>query len=331
MYEDKTNMISIETLQSEIEAQLANIKWNKPPKGLYTPIEYSIALGGKRIRPVMCLASCMLFTDNYQKAIPAALAIEVFHNFTLLHDDVMDKADIRRNSPTVWKKWNSNTAILSGDAMLIEAYKLLAQTDSPAFSMILNTFNQTAVEVCEGQQYDMEFETRDDVSIEEYMEMIRLKTAVLLAGAVKIGALIGGASDTDTEALYNFAIKLGLAFQLQDDLLDTYGDEKTFGKAIGGDIMENKKTFLLISAMENAQPDQLNAIQAWINEENPVREEKVEAIRNIYDEIGVKYMAEEKINELFAQALQIVREMNISAEGKLFFTEFANKLLKRNK
>lgn len=330
MYE-LMKMISIETLRSEIESSLANIKWNKPPMGLYTPIEYSIALGGKRVRPVMCLASCMLFTDNYQKAIPAALAIEIFHNFTLLHDDVMDKADIRRGNPTVWKKWNNNTAILSGDAMLIEAYKLLAQTDSPAFSMILNTFNQTAIEVCEGQQYDMEFETRNNVSIDEYMEMIRLKTAVLLAGAVKIGALIGGASSVDTEALYNFAIKLGLAFQLQDDLLDMYGDEATFGKAIGGDIMENKKTYLLISAMENALPEQLNTIRAWIAEENPIREEKIEAIRNIYDEIGVKNMTEDKINELFAQALQIVREMNISAEGKLFFTEFANKLLKRNK
>jgi geranylgeranyl diphosphate synthase type II len=324
-------MISIDSLRIELEEKLANLNWSKAPQGLYTPVEYSMALGGKRIRPVMCLASCLLFTDNYQKAIPAALAIEIFHNFTLLHDDVMDKADIRRGNPTVWKKWNANTAILSGDAMLIEAYKLLAQTDSPAFSMILNTFNQTALEVCEGQQYDMEFETRDDVTIEEYMEMIKLKTAVLLAGAIKIGALIGGASDIDTEALYNFAIKLGLAFQLQDDLLDTYGDEKTFGKAIGGDIMENKKTYLLISALQNAKPEQLNTLQAWMEAENPKREEKVEAIRNIYDEIGVKNMTEDKINELFKQATQIVREMNISAEGKLFFTEFANKLLKRNK
>ncbi len=324
-------MISIDSLRIELEEKLANLNWSKAPQGLYTPVEYSMALGGKRIRPVMCLASCLLFTDNYQKAIPAALAIEIFHNFTLLHDDVMDKADIRRGNPTVWKKWNANTAILSGDAMLIEAYKLLAQTDSPAFSMILNTFNQTALEVCEGQQYDMEFETRDDVTIEEYMEMIKLKTAVLLAGAIKIGALIGGASDIDTEALYNFAIKLGLAFQLQDDLLDTYGDEKTFGKAIGGDIMENKKTYLLISALQNAKSEQLNTLQAWMEAENPKREEKVEAIRNIYDEIGVKNMTEDKINELFKQATQIVREMNISAEGKLFFTEFANKLLKRNK
>jgi geranylgeranyl diphosphate synthase type II len=162
-------MISIDSLRIELEEKLANLNWSKAPQGLYTPVEYSMALGGKRIRPVMCLASCLLFTDNYQKAIPAALAIEIFHNFTLLHDDVMDKADIRRGNPTVWKKWNANTAILSGDAMLIEAYKLLAQTDSPAFSMILNTFNQTALEVCEGQQYDMEFETRDDVTIEEYM------------------------------------------------------------------------------------------------------------------------------------------------------------------
>lgn len=324
-------MISIDSLQKELEEKLKSLNWNKNPQGLYTPVEYSIALGGKRVRPVMCLASCLLFTDDYQKAMPAAIAIEIFHNFTLLHDDVMDKADIRRGNPTVWKKWDANTAILSGDAMLIEAYKLLAQTDSPAFAMILNTFNQTALEVCEGQQYDMEFESRDNVTIAEYMEMIRLKTAVLLAGAVKIGALIGGAADADTEALYNFAIKLGLAFQLQDDLLDTYGDEKTFGKAIGGDIMENKKTYLLISAIERARPEQLNAIRAWIAEENPKREEKVEAIRNIYDEIGVKNMTEEKINQLFTQAIQIVREMNISAEGKLFFTEFANKLLKRNK
>lgn len=324
-------MLSIEELIHEVESSLRALSFRRAPYGLYEPIEYSLSLGGKRIRPVMCLATCALFTDNYKTAMPAALAIEVFHNFTLLHDDVMDNALIRRNKPTVHAKWNANTAILSGDQMLIEAYKLMAQTDSPASALILSTFSQTATEVCEGQQYDMEFEAAENVTIDQYMEMIRLKTSVLLAGSIKIGAMIGGATDSEIERLYQFGNAIGLAFQLQDDLLDTFGDEATFGKAIGGDIMENKKTYLLISALEHANATQKRELMQWINAENPNRDEKISAVRQIYNATGVKQMTEDKIEALHNQALEILREMDIAAEGKRFFTDFANSLIKRTR
>lgn len=324
-------MLSIETLRKEIEEGIAGFKFKREPIGLYDPIEYSMSLGGKRLRPVMCLAACSLFTDNYRQAMPAALALEMFHNFTLLHDDVMDNADIRRNQPTVKAKYGVNTAILSGDEMLIEAYKLLALTDSPAFSLVLSTFSQTATEVCEGQQYDMEFETRTDVTLAQYLEMIRLKTAVLLAGAIKIGALIGGGNAHDIEALYDYSIDLGLAFQLQDDLLDTFGDEKTFGKAIGGDIMENKKTYLLISALENADADQKKELLRWIGDTNAQRDAKVKAVRDLYEATGARKATEAKMEALYSKAMETLREMNISAEGKRFFADFGNMLLKRNR
>lgn len=322
-------MLSLETLRKDVEEGLQKLDYKRNPEGLYEPITYSMSLGGKRIRPVMCLAACALFDDDISKAMPAALAIEIFHNFTLLHDDVMDKASIRRNKPTVCTKWNNNVAILSGDAMMIEAYKLIAHTDSPAFSLILNTFSQTAIEVCEGQQYDMDFETRNNVTLNEYMEMIRLKTAVLLAGSIKIGALIGGATDADTQLLYDFGIKIGLAFQLQDDLLDTYGDETTFGKAIGGDIMENKKTYLLISALEGANTEQKRELYNWLANQNADRQTKINSVRALYDAIGVRKKTEDKITELFDSASNILRSMEISAEGKRFLVDFANSLIKR--
>lgn len=324
-------MFSIDSLRNEVEEELRQLDYTRNPNGLYEPIDYSLSLGGKRIRPIMCLAACELFTDNYSKALPAALAIEMFHNFTLLHDDVMDRALLRRNKPTVCARWNNNVAILSGDAMMIEAYKLLSKTDSPAFSLILNTFNQTAIEVCEGQQYDMDFEQKMDVTLDEYMEMIRLKTAVLLAGSIKIGALIGGAIDADTKLLYDFGIKIGLAFQLQDDILDTYGDEQSFGKAIGGDIMENKKTYLLISALNKATLQQRHDLVDWIIATNPDRQTKIQAVRKLYDEIGVRQEAEKKIDDLFDSAMSVLKSMEISAEGKRFFADFAMSLIKRKR
>ncbi len=325
-------MLSIDALRKEVEQWLKEYAASKrEPRGLYEPLEYSLTLGGKRIRPVICLASCALFTDNYRIAKPVALALEVFHNFTLLHDDLMDNSSLRRNKPTVCAKWDANTAVLSGDLMMIESYRLLAQTDSPVYSQIYDTFTRTAIEVCEGQQFDMEFESRDDVTVDEYMEMIRLKTAVLFAASVKIGAMVGGAYGKDCDALYSFASDLGLAFQLRDDLLDTYGDEATFGKAIGGDIMENKKTYLLISALDNATSAQRERLQEWIGKVNPVRDEKVKAVTAIYDAIGVKSMTEKKINELYNKAMQTLREMEISAEGKRFFADFADGLLSRNR
>ncbi|MBE6340124.1 MAG: polyprenyl synthetase family protein [Bacteroidales bacterium] len=324
-------MLNAENLKKDVEQWLQELNYKRQPQELYTPIEYSLSLGGKRIRPVLCLAACTLFSDDYERAKPAALAIEIFHNFTLLHDDVMDHADIRRNKPTVCAKWNSNVAILSGDAMLIDAYQTISQVDSPAFSLILNTFTQTAKEVCEGQQYDMDFENTIDVTIEQYMEMIRLKTAVLIAASIKIGALIGGATDAETEILYNFGINMGLAFQLQDDLLDTYGNEATFGKAIGGDIMENKKTFLLISALENASAQQKRELLKWLDAVSPNREQKIAAVRSIYDQIGVKSLTEQKIAELHKKAMDSLREMDISIEGKRFFADFANSIFKRTR
>ncbi len=324
-------MLSIERLREEIEKGIGELAFKREPFGLYEPIEYSMSLGGKRLRPVMCLAACSLFTDNYEKAMSAALAIEMFHNFTLLHDDVMDKADIRRNQPTVVAKWDANTAILSGDEMLIESYKLLAKTDCPAFSLVMSTFSETATEVCEGQQYDMDFETRDNVSLEEYMEMIRLKTAVLLGCAMKIGALIGGGNARDTEDLYEYSIDLGLAFQLQDDLLDTFGDEKTFGKAIGGDIMENKKTYLLISAMQMANTEQKEELTKWLGDANAPREQKVAAVKAIFEATGAKKATEAKMEQLYEKAMMTLREMDISAEGKRFFADFGDKLMKRKR
>ncbi len=326
-------MLSLEILLQEIEQEIKAFSFPEKPHALYEPIEYSMSLGGKRIRPIMCLAACSLFTDDYKKALPAALAIEMFHNFTLLHDDVMDNANLRRNQPTVHAKYGQNTAILSGDQMLIEAYKLLTQTDSPMFSLVMNTFNTTATEVCEGQQYDMDFEQRTDVTINEYLEMIRLKTAVLLAGATKIGALIGGGGNKEVQALYDFSIYIGLAFQLQDDLLDTFGDEKTFGKEIGGDIMENKKTYLLISALQNADNEQRGELLKWLNKDRSmiIREEKVAAVRAIFEATGAHQATESKIEELHANAISTLREMDISAQGKRFFLDFADTLLKRKR
>lgn len=324
-------MQSFPDLVIEVEQAISSLNISRAPQTLYDPIEYVLSLGGKRIRPVMCLAACQLYTDNYHKALPAAMAIEVFHNFTLLHDDVMDNAAMRRNKPTVHIKWNANAAILSGDAMMIKAYQLLSQTDTANFAMLLDTFSQTAIEVCEGQQYDMEFEKRNDVTIDEYMEMIRLKTAVLLAGAIKIGAIIGGATTQDIEALYEFAQGIGLAFQLQDDLLDTYGNEATFGKPIGGDIMENKKTFLLISALQNANPTQKRELNNWISVKNADKSSKIDAVRTIYDELSIKELTQNEINKLFDKALSTLNQMDISVEGKLFFGNFAKMLIERNR
>ncbi|MCQ2214675.1 MAG: polyprenyl synthetase family protein [Bacteroidales bacterium] len=324
-------LFTLDSLRADVDAWVQGIELKKEPRNLYAPISYALSLGGKRLRPLMCVASCSLFKDDCSCARNAAMALEMFHNFTLLHDDVMDNSKLRRGQPTVHAKWNANTAILSGDQMLIEAYKLISDVDSPAATLILDVFNKTATEVCEGQQYDMDFEKQDNVSIDQYMEMIRLKTAVLLAASIKIGALIGGANITDTNALYDFGIQIGLAFQLQDDYLDVYGDEKTFGKPIGGDIVENKKTYLLISALQDASSAQKKEILQWIEKDNAVREEKIAAVTNLYNKIGVKEKTERKIEELLNKAMRMLSAMEISAEGKRFMADFVNMLVKRNK
>ncbi len=277
----------MDELEQLIESQIKLLNLSKQPEGLYRPIEYVLSMGGKRLRPRLCLMACKLFGGDVQTAAPVAIGLEVFHNFTLLHDDIMDNAPVRRGKPTVHKVWNENVAILSGDAMLIEAYKLVARAPEKYLSEVLNVFSTTAVEVCEGQQYDMEFESRGDVSINDYINMIRLKTAVLLAGSLKIGAIIAGADSAQAEHLYNFGINLGLAFQLRDDYLDSFGDTAVFGKKIGGDILCGKKTFLLCKAFELADDAQKAELEFWLANKTAPDDEKIAGVLNIFRKLGV--------------------------------------------
>lgn len=288
----------------DINKAIERLDWSREPQGLYAPIAYTLASGGKRLRPQLALLSCRLFGGDEEQALPVALALEVFHNFTLLHDDVMDRASVRRGRETVHVKWNDNTAILSGDQMLIEAYKLLAEAPGDKLPLLLRWFNEMATGICEGQQYDVDFEARADVTIEEYIEMIRLKTSVLLANALRSGAYIAGADEEQQKRLYDWGIHVGLAFQIQDDLLDVYGDEKTFGKAIGGDICCNKKTYLLLSAFAHADTAQREALEGWLA--RPASKEKIEAVTALYDAIGVRAMAEEAILSHSRQALALM-------------------------
>ncbi len=280
----------------DVNAEIGKLDWSREPQGLYEPIGYTLAAGGKRVRPQLALLATKLFGGNEEDVLPAALALEVFHNFTLLHDDVMDKAQVRRGRPTVHVRWNANTAILSGDQMMIEAYKLLSQVPEDKLATTLRLFNQMATEICEGQQYDVDFESRTDVTISEYMEMIRLKTSVLLATALKIGAYIADATEEQQEQIYNYGIHLGLAFQIQDDMLDCYGDQATFGKAIGGDIAENKKTYLWLTAAQKGAIDELA-----MREESMTQ--RFERILAIYDRLGVKAAAQEAIRLQTNQAI----------------------------
>jgi geranylgeranyl diphosphate synthase, type II len=284
------------------------------PKELYKPVEYILSNGGKRIRAVMTLIAANLFTEDIYKALAPALGIEVFHNFTLLHDDIMDKATIRRGNPTVHLKWDENTAILSGDAMMILANKLIAQAPINALVPVLQTFNKTALEVCEGQQYDMNLEQKDvlklTISESEYLEMIKLKTSVLIGASLKVGALCGGASIEQADILYNYGLNIGLAFQIQDDLLDTFGNEAEFGKRIGGDIIEGKKTYLLIVALENASKDDASILKATINKTDISDEEKISIIKTIYIKTKAKEIAEKKIESYFETAKKFLDQLN---------------------
>lgn len=303
----------------------------KAPTGLYEPIEYTLRLGGKRLRPVMLLAANQMFDGQEENVRNAAIGIETFHNFTLLHDDLMDKSPIRRGSPTVYRKWNENTAILSGDTMFALAWKYMLMQPHSNLQCILNTFNETAIGVCEGQQYDMEFENRDDVTIPEYMEMIRLKTAVLLAGALKIGALYANANENDIDNLYQFGIHLGMAFQLQDDLLDAYGDEKTFGKKTGSDIRDNKKTFLYLKANQIATMEKGSKLKELFKTNPADTTEKVETVLNIYKEINIKDIVESEIDKEFMQAKEYLAKINVDEAKKKPLIELTNSLLGRDK
>ena len=293
----------------DINKAIESLDWNKEPKGLYEPIAYTLASGGKRLRPTLALIAAesimnggLLNGDAIENTLPAALALEVFHNFTLLHDDVMDHAEVRRGRETVHVKWNENTAILSGDQMLIEAYKLLSDVPADKLPQVLKWFNEMATGICEGQQYDMDFEHMSQVTIADYMKMIELKTSVLLANAMRIGGYIAGADETQQKALYQFGLHIGLAFQIQDDILDVYGDPKTFGKAIGGDICANKKTFLLLSAMETADAESKAELLQWLMATDR-NEEKIAAVTAIYNRLNVREAAEATMEEHTSLAL----------------------------
>ena len=320
----------------DINKAIENLDWNKEPKGLYEPIAYSLASGGKRIRPTLALVAAqsimnggLINGEAIEQTLPAALALEVFHNFTLLHDDVMDKASIRRGRETVHVKWNENTAILSGDQMLIEAYKLLSEVPADKLPQVLKWFNEMATGICEGQQMDMDFEHMSQVSIADYMTMIEKKTSVLLAYAMKIGGYIAGATAEQQEALYQYGLHIGLAFQIQDDILDVYGDPKTFGKAIGGDICANKKTFLLLTALETADAETKAELLQWLIATDR-NEEKIAGVTELYNRLGVREAGESVMEEHTALALAQLDKLpqNDATES---LRELAEKLATRKK
>ena len=324
-------MKSFREITQIITAELEQINWDKEPRGLYDPIKYVLNLGGKRIRPVLTLMACNLFSDNVQPAVNSALGLEIFHNFTLLHDDIMDRADVRRGMPTVHKKWDDNTAILSGDVMQISSYQFIAKTPEIYLKQVLDLFSQTAAEICEGQQYDVDFENRDNVKAEEYLEMIRLKTAVLLGCALKTGAWIGGAGEEDAQLLYNFGINIGLAFQLKDDLLDVYGNESTFGKKIGGDILCNKKTYMLIRALELAKGNDSIALQKWLQiSDEKSRNDKIIGVTSIYDKLGIKSICEDKMQFFYTKAIANLGKISVLENKKQELRKLAEKLMFRN-
>lgn len=326
-------MYSVRDLQSlisiEIDKEIHQL-YQTEPKNLYEPVGYALSMGGKRLRPVMVLLASNLFSKTVEKAFPVALAIELFHNFTLLHDDIMDGAEMRRNNLSVYKKYNENIAILSGDAMSIMAYNYLLKCDSAELTSIIRLFSQTALEVCEGQQLDMDFEARLDVSIPEYVNMIRLKTAVLLASSLKLGALAANAPEKIANQLYDFGLNLGIAFQLQDDLLDVFADQDKFGKKIGGDIVSNKKTFLLLKALEISDDGTKMSIHDWMNKKDFDESEKIEAITSIYNKLNIKEITESYIDEFYQSALTVFDEINLDNETKAELLQLANLIMNRD-
>ena len=303
-------------LLDKINSHISDIQFTRTPAGLYDPIQYVLSMGGKRIRPVLMLMAYNLYKEDVSSIYDPATAIEVYHNYTLLHDDLMDRADMRRGKTTVHKVWNDNTAILSGDAMLVLAYQYMAASSSEHLKEVMDLFSLTALEICEGQQMDMNFESREDVKEEEYLEMIRLKTAVLLAASLKIGAILGGASPEDAENLYDFGMQIGVAFQLQDDLLDVYGDPAVFGKNIGGDILCNKKTYMLIKALERADRDQLEGLNHWLSATSFCPEEKISAVTELYTQIGIKAVCENKMREYYTRAMTSLGAVSVIEDKK---------------
>jgi geranylgeranyl diphosphate synthase type II len=327
-------MIQQTHIDNALTELFANLKFTQEPAGLYDPLRYMMEIGGKRIRPRLCLTTYSLFKDSLdRKVLAPAAALEVFHSFTLIHDDIMDKADVRRGVPTVYRKWNENTAILSGDVMSIESYKLIAEAPAEVLPEALQLFSKTAAEVCEGQQYDMDFENMECVPMEDYMKMIGLKTAVLIACSAKMGAVIAGAPAEDCERLYRYGYDLGLAFQIADDWLDTYGDPEVFGKAIGGDIVNNKKSWLMTRAFEKAadMKDELTAAMAMPVHTAEHRWAKVDAVKGIYDKLGIGEEAKQEIIRLHSQAMGYIAQLDLAPEKAALLENYAKKLIGRTK
>lgn len=322
-------MYSASQLLEKINAYIKHMPYSHEPRKLYDPIEYELSLGGKRIRPVLMLMAYNMYKEDVDSILPQAVGLETYHNHTLLHDDVMDKADMRRGKPTVHNVWSENAAILSGDAMLILSYQLMADCPNEKLKEVLEVFTRTTMEICEGQQWDMEFETRSDVTVNEYVEMIRLKTSVLLAAALKIGAYLANSPEEDANQLYEFGQKMGLAFQLQDDYLDVYGDPKVFGKNIGGDILCNKKTYMLITALSQANEKQRVELNKWLTMYEYIPEEKIAAVTRIYDELEIGDQCQRMIDTYYAQGLEILNDLSLPNEKKETLKAFVCSLMNR--
>ena len=324
-------MYTSTTILNLVNTFIDQLPYDRRPASLYEPIKYVLSLGGKRIRPVLMLLAYNLYKDDPERILMQAVGLETYHNYTLLHDDLMDNADMRRGHDTVHKRWDANKAILSGDSMLVLAYQRMQQCDQRHLQAVLDVFTETALEIGEGQEYDMTFEQRNDVTEDEYIEMIRLKTSVLLACAVKIGAILADAPADDVANLYKFGEQLGLAFQLQDDLLDVYGDPKVFGKAIGGDITSNKKTYMLINAFNRANADQRRQLEQWIGATQFDRAEKVQAVTAIYDQIGIRQLCEQKINFYFDECRKYLAKVNVSDDRKQQLLSYTDDMMTRRK
>ncbi len=322
-------MLSIAQLQQLFDEYAQQQALPPNPAGLYNPVRHIMSIGGKRIRPLLCLLGCQLFSDKIQKALPAAMAVEFFHNFSLLHDDVMDNAPLRRGFPTVHAKYGINAAILSGDAMLVKAYEYLSSADANLLPALIKIFNQTALEVCEGQQYDMDFETTMQVTKQQYLHMITLKTAVLLAASLQMGALTGGANHEQAQVMYRFGINIGIAFQLQDDYLDSFGSPDKFGKKIGGDILNNKKTYLLLTALENANHDQKQTLEHWLNPQNHEPTQKIASVKAIYQDTGAKQATLKAMNDYYQLAFDHLNRLQLPDAQLFNLTHLTQQLMNR--
>jgi len=324
-------MFTANELSEKINGYIGSLPYTRQPQSLYAPVRYVLSLGGKRIRPTLMLLAYNMYKDDPESILPVACGIETYHNYTLLHDDLMDNAPVRRGHQTVHEKWNANTAILSGDSMLVMAYRYIAKCDAARLGQVLDLFTVTALEIGEGQQYDMDFETRGDVSEEEYIEMIRLKTSVLLACALKMGAMLAGAPDADADNLYRFGEQIGLAFQLQDDYLDVYGDPEVFGKAIGGDILCNKKTFMLINAFNRADAATRAELERWMSGGGHDPQEKIAAVTAIYNKLGIDRMAEARIKHYFDSSREYLSRLDVAEDRRRELVAYTENMMRRER